>query len=209
MKRLLVILALIVSVQSAKAQSHSVSLSWVLSSSTGVTSQNVYRGNCTGTVTSGTCSTDSTATFTKLSAGAGLGPAVTTFTDSTVAAGQSYIYYVTAVCPATGACQGESAPSSHVAATIPGNPPPPPTGLSITSVSLNVNGANETILARWTDTSNTQQHYAFTDGQLYRGQGLTSSASGSFAETLTVPAGTPITFLVCNAEGTCASQKAM
>src|SRR5579863_504691 len=103
-----------------------VSLSWTLSAigAPPVISQNMYRAACTGTVTSGVCSTDSTETFAKLPAG--INAVTATFTDTTVVAGSSYIYYVTAVCPATGTCVGESIPSNHVAVTVPPNSVPPP-----------------------------------------------------------------------------------
>jgi hypothetical protein len=193
-----------------QSSGHQVNLSWTLSVGVGIVSQNVYRANCTGTVTAGTCSTDSTATFTKLSAGTAIGPTLTTFSDTTVAAGASYIYYVTAVCPTAGACVGESSPSSHVAGSIPGNPPPPPTGLQILTISkvINPNGS-ETFTAKWSDTNTSaEQTYSFSNGTQIINQGLTSSLTGTFAEEVTVPNGTAIVFLVSDAMGAQAEQAA-
>lgn len=179
------------------AQTHSASVTWTLSTSTAVVSQNVYR------------SADAGVTFTKLAAGTALGPAVTSFTDSTVAAGASYQYYVTAVCPTTGACVGESVPSNKVTAVIPGNPPPPPTGLTIGSVAMNTTGGVETALAKWSDTSGTQQSFFFTDGSKVIAQGLTSSLTGTFAEQWKGTPTSTVWFTVCNSVGACATQKAM
>ena len=221
MRKLLGVLLLLLLAPAAKASigvglritadpqtgTHQGQLSWVAPVTTGVVYSgfNVYRATCTGTVTAGVCSTDSTATFAKITATA-LPATASSFTDTPLSAATSYIWYVTSLC-ATCTTQ-ESVPSNHVAGTTTANQPPPPV-LSIVSVAMNINGANETILAKWTDTSGTQQHFSFTDGNLFRGQGITSSLTGTFAETLTVPAGTPITFLVCTAQGNCASQKAM
>jgi hypothetical protein len=189
------------------APSPSVVLTWTLSPTVGVTSQNVYRAPCTGTVTGSVCSTDSTAVFTKLAAGINLAAAATTFTDTTVVDGQAYIYYVTAFCPIGQlSCSGESLPSNHAAAAVPGGPPQPPSGVVIGSVTATVNGANKTVVARWTDTNAVGQYFSFTDGTKFLNQGLTSSLTGSFAEEVVVPATTTITFFACDATGSCASQ---
>ena len=188
MRTLLAIpLGLLFLVSPALAQ-HKITLTWQNSPDTNNTF--VYR-------LTGPCPTP-LAGFTKLTAS----PVTTaTYADSAVNAGTTYAYYATAFLNNL-----ESVPSNCLSATVP---VAPPSGLAITSVAMQINGANETILAKWTDTSNTQQHFSFTDGNLFRGQGITSSLTGTFAETLTVPAGTPITFLVCTAQGNCASQKAM
>jgi len=204
--KLLLFLALVAATANAQAVPHSASLSWTLSTNAAVTSQNVYRGACAGTVTTGTCRTDSTATFTKLPAGTALGPGVKTFTDSTVTASTGYIYYVTALCATCN--PQESIPSNHIAVVIPADQPPPPTGLTITSVAMNITGTTQTVVAKWSDTSGTEQEFRFSDGNLFVAQGLTSSATGSFAEQWVGPAGTPITFIACNAKGSCASQAA-
>ena len=123
MKRLLALLVLFCSSVSAaelkvavvpdpQTGGQSVSLSWTVPAAvTGVvyTGFNVYRAPCTGTVTAAVCSTDSTATFAKLSAGTGLPATASTFTDSTVAGGTNYIYYVTSLC--TTCTTQESVPS--------------------------------------------------------------------------------------------------
>jgi hypothetical protein len=211
MKKILLLAILFLSLSiPSRAQTHSASLSWTPSVTAGVSGQNVYRANCAGTVTAGACSTDSTATFTKLAAGTNLGPTIASFTDSTVAGGSAYIYYVTAVCPATGACQGESVPSGHVATVIPGTPPNPPTGLSLTSVALVINpDGTQTVTAKWTDTNlGVGQSFLFSDGKKVVNQGLTSSTTGTFAEIYKSAPGT-VFFSVCDALGQCVSRQAM
>jgi fibronectin type 3 domain-containing protein len=79
---------------------HSVALNWVASASTGVTGYNVYRGTQTG------------GPYSKVTA---TPVATTSYTDSTVTAGATYFYVVTAVDSAG----NESAFSSEVSATIP------------------------------------------------------------------------------------------
>lgn len=126
------------------------------------------------------------------------------YVDTSVTAGQNLSYCMTTV----DSKSQESACSVPTAVTVPTNPNPPT--LTITSVALIQNGATETVLAKWTDTNlGIGQQFSFSDGVKFRGQGLTSSAIGIFAEELTVQAGTPITFTVCNATGVCASQAAM
>jgi Abnormal spindle-like microcephaly-assoc'd, ASPM-SPD-2-Hydin len=61
---------------------HSVSLTWTASKSTGITGYNVYRGTASG------------GPYTKLNASAVSG---TSYTDSTVSAGQTYYYVATAL----------------------------------------------------------------------------------------------------------------
>jgi fibronectin type 3 domain-containing protein len=107
----------------ANAQ-HSATLNWTQSvvsagttctggGSTAVTSNKVYRST-----TSGGEGSTPLATFT----------AATTYVDSAVSAGITYFYQLTSV-----NCNGESAKSVEIAATIP-NPLPPaaPTGLTAT-----------------------------------------------------------------------------
>jgi hypothetical protein len=76
-------------------------------------------------------------------------------------------------------------------------------------VAMNVTGSTQTVLAKWSDTSGTQQSYFFTDGNKVIAQGLTSSATGTFAEATFSAAGVPIQFVVCNSVGQCATKKAM
>src|ERR1700741_269511 len=68
---------------------YSVSLNWTLSTTSGVTGQNVYRSPSNGTA----CGTFTKLTSTQLSATA------TTFPDSSVVGGNWYCYQVTAVGP--------------------------------------------------------------------------------------------------------------
>jgi hypothetical protein len=185
---------------------HQGQLSWVAPVTTGVvyTGFNVYRATCTGTVTAGVCSTDSTATFAKITATA-LPATALSYTDTPLTAATSYIWYVTSLCATC--TTTESIPSNHVAGTTTANQPPPPV-LSITSVAMNVTGNTETVTAQWTDTSGTQQAFKFSNGTSFVAQGLTSDPSGNFAQRWTGPAGTPIIFMVSNAAGISASQAA-
>jgi hypothetical protein len=79
---------------------HSVTLSWVASTSTTVVGYNIYRGSVSG------------GPYSKLNStpNAGL-----TYTDSTVAAGQTYFYVVTAV----DSSGNESVVSNEAAVTVP------------------------------------------------------------------------------------------
>lgn len=201
MKRFFLLLFLF----AATAHAQSFLITGTASPTAGVIGYNVYRANCTGIVTSGVCSTDSTAVFSKLAAGASM--VVTSLTDSTAVAGNSYIYYVTAVCPTSGPCQGESAPSNHLAVSIP---PAPPSGVTLTSVTAIANpDGTQTITAKWSDTNPVQQTFSFSDGLSVKNQGLTSSSTGTFAERYTAIGSATIYFTVCDAAGQCASQKAM
>lgn len=82
------------------ASSHTVQLSWLASSSSGVVGYNVYRAN------------GSDASFAKLNAATIAGLA---FADSTVQPGQTYLYEVTTV----GSNGIESTPCNPVSASIP------------------------------------------------------------------------------------------
>jgi hypothetical protein len=81
---------------------HSVSLTWTASSTTGVTSYNVYRAVYTGSVCGSYSDIGSTAS------------SVTAYTDNVVTDGTTYCYATTAVDP-----DGESAYSNVVQAAIP------------------------------------------------------------------------------------------
>lgn len=185
------------------AQSPSASLSWTLSTNAAVTSQNVYRAPCNGTVTSGTCSSE--GAFAKLPAGTAISPTLATFTDSSVTRGQSYSYYVTAVCPASGACVGESLPSNHYAASIPGAIPPPPTGLSITSVAMNNVNGQDRFQANWTDSSGATTAFTIfgAQGQVLK-QASQTTANGIYSYAILIPVQNGA-FSVCDAKG-CTSQ---
>ena len=82
------------------AISHSVALSWAASTSSGVIGYNVYRSATSG------------GPYTKLNGSPG---ALTSYTDSTVLAGQTYYYVVTAV----DASSNESAHSNQAQAVVP------------------------------------------------------------------------------------------
>jgi len=86
-------------VTGTSAVSHSVTLSWLASSTTGVTGYNVYRGTATG----GPYSKVTTSAVT------GLG-----YTDTNVTAGQTYYYVATAV-----EGSSESAYSNQATAAVP------------------------------------------------------------------------------------------
>jgi hypothetical protein len=84
---------------------HTVSLNWTASTTTGITSYNVYRVN----FTSGAC-----GTFPIGSPYGSTASTVTTFTDPTVTDGNTYCYATTAV-----DASGESGISNVVQVTIP------------------------------------------------------------------------------------------
>jgi hypothetical protein len=179
---------------------HSVSLSFTASVTAGVTRYNLYRAVCTGTVTGGTCSAE--GPFTNIG-----NTTTTNFVDSTVVAGGLYSYYVTAVCP-TACNPTESVGSNHVAAVVPKDPPAPPTGLSITTVSRNSTGANTTLSASYTATPNVRTTYAFRSGSSVISSGAQVNATGTYAVSWSgkLKPGTPVVFQVCDANNSCDSR---
>jgi len=193
MRRLLALPLLLLFSLPVFAQSHSASLSWTLSTSTAVVSQNVYR------------SSDAGVTFTKLAAGTGLAATITTFTDSTAAAGATYQYYVTAVCPTTGACTGESIPSNKVTAVIPGNTPPPPTGLSITNIAINNVNGQDRLQVDWTAPANSATAFTIFGGQgQVLKQGSQTTANGVYSYAILIPVQNGVV-TICDSKG-CTSQ---
>lgn len=117
----LLVVALALTPASAAAQ-HAVGLSWAAGTSGGAPANfNVYRANATGG-----CATVTAATCTKLGS---VAVPTTTYSDTTVAGGQTYFYVVTAQ-----NATGESGPSNEVSAVIPPDAPTAPTGLTVTSV---------------------------------------------------------------------------
>jgi hypothetical protein len=84
---------------------YTVNLNWIASTTTGITSYNVYRVN----FASGTC-----GTFPVGSPYGSTASTVTTFTDPTVTNANTYCYATTAVDPS-----GESGVSNVVQVTIP------------------------------------------------------------------------------------------
>ena len=187
MRKLWVIpLGLFLVLAPARAQ-HKVTLTWTNSPDTNNTF--VYRltGPCPNPL----------AGFTKLTA---VPITTATYADSAVNAGTTYAYYATAFLNNL-----ESVPSNCISATVPVTPP---SGLSITSVAINIIGNTETVTAQWVDPSGTQQAFKFSNGTSFVAQGLTSDPSGNFAQQWTGPAGTPIIFMVQNAAGANASQAA-
>jgi|SRR5208282_5566452 len=141
MKKL--VLLMLLSTITCAAQGHHATLTWTLSTGTGITSQNVYRAPCTGAVTNNACTEGTFAVVASPAATA------TSYSDTTVTGGSSYSYYVTAVC--SSCSPTESVPSNHYAVTIPGNQPPPPTGLTITNVAQLQFGGYTFASAQWTD----------------------------------------------------------
>lgn len=187
MRKLLLLLSLPILAGGAMAQSHSVVVHWTNSPDTANT--NVYRftGACPGTP----------AGFVKLTAA----PVTAgTYSDTTVVP-NFYCYYVTAALNGV-----ESLPSPTVQVTVP---VAPPSGLALTSVAILINGNQQTVTAKWTDDSGTQQDYFFSDGTKVLNRGLTSSASGTFAQQVKTAVGVPVRFTACNSVGDCMSQVAM
>ena len=194
---------------------HSASLSWTLSPTVGA-SHNVYRAPCTGTVSAGVCSTE--GAFVKLQT---LAPLTKTYTDSTVAAGGKYAYYVAASCvapacgnDATGApIDGESAPSNHVGVSVPMDPvpPQPPSGLSLVSVAQSLTGANATLTASWTDDPGVSTTYSvWVAGRRILTSGVSVNDTGTYQKSwgFKVKPGTQIYFSVCDTNNVCQSKAA-
>ena len=184
MRKLIWIIALAsLSAQSSRAQ-HSVALSWQNSPDTNNTF--VYRltGTCPSTLTG----------FQKLTAS----PVTTaSFTDTTVNAGTTYAYYVTAFLNTF-----ESGPSPCISAQIPITPP---SGLTIKSVAVtNVNGQDR-MQADWTDTNGAATAFTIFGGAgqvLKQGSQTTANGVYSFAILFPVQGGV---FSVCDSKG-CVSQ---
>src|SRR5215472_16701480 len=87
------------SIMAPVTPSHSVTLAWTASTSSGVTGYNVYRSATTG------------GPYTKLTTTAVTG---TTYTDASVTAGATYYYVATALVGAS-----ESGYSNQASATVP------------------------------------------------------------------------------------------
>ena len=123
MKKILAVIlfCLAFSAPALHAQTHSVALTWSASPTSGIAGYNVYRASFNGTL----------GTFAKLTSS----PTTSlNYSDTAVAAGQVWVYYVTSTCPVTGGCSpgvaGESAPSNQVTVTIPSDTPLPPVNLT-------------------------------------------------------------------------------
>ncbi|HXJ91311.1 MAG TPA: fibronectin type III domain-containing protein [Terriglobia bacterium] len=87
------------SIMAPAAPSHSVTLTWTASTTSGVTGYNVYRSTTTG------------GPYTKLTSTAVTG---TSYTDSSVTAGSTYYYVATALVGTS-----ESGYSTQASATVP------------------------------------------------------------------------------------------
>ncbi len=130
--KILAVAALLMACGSARAQTHSVTLSWSASATANIAGYNVYKATCNGIITLGVC--NNIGMFAKITPT----PIVpTAYTDLAVTAGQLLVYQVTATCPASGCSSvplitGESAPSNQAGVTIPNpaNPPLPPINLT-------------------------------------------------------------------------------
>lgn len=125
MKRLLLflLLFLFVAVAGYSQSGHSVTLNWSWTQGTGdpATGFHVQRGTVTG------------GPYTVI--GTVSSPTTLTFTDTGVAAGQTFFYVVTAFNPAASTTSnpgGDSLPSNEAKAVIPFLAPQAPTGLTAT-----------------------------------------------------------------------------
>lgn len=118
----LALLAMFLALPVQAQAAHAVGLSWGVPTSGGApTGYNVYR-----TSTSGGCSTVTASGCSKIGTTA---VPTTTFTDTTVAGGQTYFWVVTAF-----NATGESGPSNQVTASVPPDAPTAPGTLNVTSV---------------------------------------------------------------------------
>lgn len=191
---------------------HSATLTFTPSTTVGVNNYNVYRAPCNGTVSAGACSIE--GIFALIGTAPGT---ATSYKDTTVLGGYSYVYYLTAVC--TTACgtdasgnkiTGESVPSNHWAGTIPATSPQPPAILTLTSASLQRTGSNATFAATWIDSPNTNTTWSLTYNGKPFANGAQGSTTGNYAMNWSGklnPQSTPIVFTVCDTQGTCASQR--
>lgn len=120
---------LILLLAGSPAFAHSATLSWTDSVTPGVVSYDVYRAQCTvpysnvgGVFENVTCSFIGSPSLIGSTSSSGL-------VDTAISAGQSYEYYVTAVCGS--GCTGMSGPSNTVVITVA---PAPPTNPVVPSV---------------------------------------------------------------------------
>ena len=201
MKTLAATLAVVLLLTVAVYAQHTDTLTWTLSTSSGITAQTVYRAPCTGPVTNNACTE---GTFAKIAA---VTATTTSYVDTTVVGGSSYSYYVTATCSACS--PQESVPSNHYAVTVPGNQPNPPTGLTITNVAQFQFGGYTFALAQWTDSLDQTQSYTFKDASgtiLTQGERSTPWERDAAVWIGKTPK-LPITFTVCDGAG-CVSKTA-
>ena len=197
----------------AFGQTHSVGLSAQPSTTTGVSSYNVYRAPCT-TITAGVCSAGE-GTFAVV--GTATVSASITYTDSTVKGGFNYSYYFTAVCPAAGCgtdasgnkITGESNASNKTAAAVPGSQPLPPGNLSITTITRNLQPDGTTIVAAtWYAQPNMQTVYTFYGNGTVLTRAALKNSSGAYTANWSgkVAPGASVAFEVCTQAGQCSSK---
>ena len=183
---------------------HSATLNWQASPTAGLAGYAIYRAPCTGTVSGNTCSAE--GTFAKLSVVSAL-----TYTDTTVTGGSLYSYYVTAVCPSAGcssSISGESVGSNHIGIIVPKDPPQPPAGLTITTVSKSSTGANTTLSANWTTTPNIQTTYTFMSSGQVLGRGSQVNTTGAYTAGWIgkLKPGSNVVFQACDTNNSCDSR---
>ena len=209
MKRmfLIAVAALVMYVPISSAQTHSVVLSFTASPTTGIAGYHIYRAPCTGTVSTNLCSAAGTYAII------GTNTATTlTYTDTTVAAGAQYAYYVTAYCPPSNCSAtlgGESGPSNIIGLVIPLNPPLPPGNLAITSVARNITtSGNTTVVATWQAVPYMPTTYTFYGNGQVLTHGTLKDASGIYTATWTgrIGDGASVSFEVCTGAGQCSSK---
>src|SRR5207302_6738722 len=134
----------------ATAEAHSVTSSWVASTTPGA-HYHVWRAPCSVANVTGVCPAANEGTFQTVGT-----VSATTFTDATVSGNTSYSYYVTAFCPA-GSCaanfsiNSDSGPSNHLGAAVLGDPVSPPGTLTLTNIATNFTDTRETLTAEWHD----------------------------------------------------------
>jgi len=103
-------------------------MNWVASSTSGV-GYKVSKATCTGIITGTTCSLDGPFAVIATTA-----VGVTTYIDTTVAAGNQSDYFVVATCISCGAgIAGDSTPTNHWAAVTPSDSPNPASALTGTA----------------------------------------------------------------------------
>jgi hypothetical protein len=158
---------------SLRATAQSVTLRWDASPAADVTEYRVYRSACADDVVDGICTPE--GTFGRI---ATVAAPTTTYTDegSGLSLGKGFVWYVTAVCPATGAsCSGESGESNRVAHFFAAPPPPAPGNLEIVSVEANLDPPRPTVAARWRTSPGSATRWTLVShrGQVGAGQSAT------------------------------------
>jgi hypothetical protein len=199
LRQAFLLLALLLPI-SAFAQ-HSARINFTVSSTPGVASYDAYRAPCTGAVTS--TNTCPEGTFAKVGS-----TTTSPYIDTAVTAGSAYAYYLIAVCPSTGCTatvKGSSAPSNHIAATIPFDAPQPPVLLDITTARVIRNGANVQLSASWVDNPGFQTSWTLLVNGSSFASGTQTNPAGNYGVNWVgkINPSAKLALLVCDQTSNC------